>query len=250
MEISRRTFAGASMGSLMTFSFLETIFAGEGFADEIKPVTAQWLKGLHELGSDVKERKLSQIEWQSKTEELMAKVDMNDLLKFIDFEKVTANLKYRDKGERSIRRKLPEVEGLPTKLVFGHQIFALKKGCSVAPHGHNNMCTGFLVMKGSFEGKLYDRLEDTKTHLIIRPSVDRTFKAGEVSTISEHKDNIHWFKATSETAFIFNIHVLDIEQDYRSGGGRTYLDPFGEKMDNGLIKARRIEHREAYQKFG
>ena len=32
--------------------------------------------------------------------------------------------------------------------------------------------------------------------------------ASGASTISDHKDNIHWFKCTSETGYIFNAHVI------------------------------------------
>ena len=64
------------------------------------------------------------------------------------------------------------------------------------------MATSFLVLKGKFEGKHYDRVEDTDSHMIIRPTIDREFGVGECSTISEHKDNVHWFKATTDEAFI------------------------------------------------
>jgi hypothetical protein len=40
--------------------------------------------------------------------------------------------------------------------------------------------------------------------------IDRPFTVGECSTVSDYKDNIHWFQAASETAFIFNIHVMDV----------------------------------------
>ena len=65
------------------------------------------------------------------------------------------------------------------------------------PHGHDNMCTGFIILRGDFIGKHYDRVEDNKDHYLIKPTIDRTFKPGECSTISDHKDNVHWFKADS-----------------------------------------------------
>ena len=62
---------------------------------------------------------------------------------------------------------------MPTRLVFGHQLFALQKDRSVVPHGHDNMATAFLVLDGAFHGRHYDRLEDDKTHMILRPTIDR-----------------------------------------------------------------------------
>eukprot|EP00913_Durusdinium_trenchii_P028347 g26575.t1 len=160
---------------MLTFSLLETLGENDLFADDVKPITQQWLTKVNELGRDVKNQKLRQVEWQKQTEELFKKVDLPELLKFIKFDELTKNAKFVDKGARSLRPKFPSVEGLPKEFVFGRQIFALKKGRSVIPHGHNNMATAFLVLKGDLNGKHYDRLEDQKDHLLIKPTIDRKF---------------------------------------------------------------------------
>ncbi|HCK70297.1 MAG TPA: hypothetical protein DHW38_01850, partial [Planctomycetaceae bacterium] len=147
-----------------------------------------------------------------------------------------------------IRFKFPEVEGLPTSLVFGHQVFKLKKGQSVVPHGHDNMATGFVVLKGSFHGRHYDRIEDTDTHMIIKPTIDDQFKAAQYSTVSDHKDNVHWFETTSDEGYIFNIHVVNLEAG--KGSGRVHIDPNGERLKGGRIKARRISASEAVKLYG
>jgi hypothetical protein len=247
-KLSRRAFNEGTLGSLLTFSLLESLFLGDAFAATIKPVAANWMASLNQLGQDVKGEKLTQVQWQAKVEELFKEVNLPDLLKFIDFEKLTANLKFRERGELSLRPKFPEVEGLPTDLVFGHQTFALKKDRSVVPHGHNNMATAFLVLQGEFEGRHYDRLEDEDKHFIIKPTIDSSFTAGDYSTVSDHKDNIHWFKATSETGYIFNIHVLNVVAG--KGSGRVYLDPQGELISGGRIRARKLRAAEAYKLYG
>ena len=228
---------------------MDSLFASDAFSNEIKPIAAKWLADLNTLGLDMKQRKFTQVKWQEQVEQLMTQVDLPDLLKFIDFEKLIQNLKYSDRGERALNRQLPQVEGLPTNLVFGHQIFALKKDRSVAPHGHNNMATAFLMLTGECHGRHYDRSEDTSEYMIIKPTIDDQFKVGQCSTVSDHKDNIHWFKATSDTAFIFNIHILNVNPDIKEGG-RVYVDVEGEKLAHGLIKAKRIDHKTAYDKFG
>ena len=126
----------------------------------------------------------------------------------------------------------------------------LKKGRSIVPHGHDNMCTGFVVLRGEFEGKHYDRIEDKGDHYLIKPTIDRLFKPGECSTISDHKDNVHWFKAVSETAFVFNIHVNGYNMDSKKASRRVYLDPEGEKGEGGLIVAKKISSTECHKKFG
>ncbi len=244
---SRREFGAGVVSSLLTFTFLETLFSADAFGNEIKPIAARWLKQLHEMGQQVKNEKISQLQWQKQTEELFEKIEIQELLQFVDFEKLTKDLQFREMGERSLRPKFPKVEGLPTDLVYGHQIFALQKNRSVVPHGHDNMATAFLVLDGKFEGKLYDRLEDEKRHMIIRPTIDEKFVKGQASTISEKKDNVHWFKCTSETGFIFNIHILNLHE---GKSGRVYVDPDGEKLSDGRIRAQKIRAADAFKKYG
>ena len=182
-ELNRRTFSQGIIGSTLTFSLLESLFCKSAFSDEIKPLAAAWLAELNTIGNDIKNRKLTQVEWQEQVEKLMAKVNLPDLMKFVDFEKLTKNLPLSDRGERSVSKRFPKVEGLPTELVFGHQIFALKKNRSVAPHGHYNMATAFLVLKGDCHGRHYDRVEDGDDFMIIKPTLDQKFAVGDYSTV-------------------------------------------------------------------
>ncbi len=250
MSLSRRQFTQATLGSLLTYSLLETLVTRDAFSAEMRLLAGRWMKDLNDLGESLKGQKLKQTDWQTKVDELFEKVDLADALKFIDFDKLTANLKLRDNGEISLHAKFPQVEGLPTDLVFGHQVFALGQGRSVVPHGHNNMATAFLILKGEFEGKHYDRLEDQEKFMIIRPTIDRHFKPGEHSTVSDYKDNVHWFKATTESAYIFNIHVMNINPDSKQRTGRVYIDPNGEKLSDGRIKARKVSTEEVFRVYG
>jgi hypothetical protein len=248
-NISRRAFTRQALDTLVTFSLLETLCHYDLFADEVKPLTVKWLADVNQLGFDVKDEKLKQLAWQQKIEELFAKVDLPDLLQLIDFDRLTQDLQYVH-GFRSLQFKFQPREGVPAKLSFGKQIFALKKGASVVPHGHNNMATAFLILKGDLQGRHYDRLEDAADHFVIKPTVDRKFTVGESSTVSDFKDNIHWFTAITEPAFIFNIHVMDVNPGSKNPTGRVYLDPKGEKLAGGLIKAPRLTYEEVNKLYG
>lgn len=247
--MERRDFTKQTLGSLLTFSLLETVVGSEALADEVKPIASQWLASVNEMSLDLKGAKLEQVQWQKQVEELFKKVKVTEFLSFVDFEKLIKEVKFREKGEKSFRAKFPKVKGLPTDLVFGHQMFALRKNRSVVPHGHNNMATAFLILQGDFEGKHYDRLEETKTHMIVKPTIDRKFSVGEYSTVSDYKDNVHWFKATSDTAFIFNIHVLNVDPEIKRSG-RVYIDPDGEKISGGRIRAAKMRSADAVRKYG
>jgi hypothetical protein len=249
-QVTRRTFNRQALGSFLTYSLLETLFTNDLWADAVKPIAAKWLTNLDQLGRDVKGQELDQVAWQDKVEELFAQIDLPELMRFIDFDRLATSTELIDRGARSMRFQFPKVEGLPEELVFGKQIFGLKKGRSVVPHGHNNMVTAFLMLKGELRGRHYDRVEDADDHFIIRPTIDRTFERGGCSTISDHKDNIHWFQALSEPAYIFNIHVLNTAPGSTLPTGRVYLNPRGEKLEGGLIRAPRIGYKESNRLFG
>jgi hypothetical protein len=251
MTTTRRAFNHALLGTLSAYGLIETLFRHDAIAESVKPVIKKWMTELNDLSKSLKaDRKLKDVEFQKKMEELYKQVPLTDLLALLDLDRVARTVKLPDNGASSTGIDLSKVEGLPTRLYFGKQIFGMKKGRSVVPHGHRNMCTGFIVLRGTFAGKHYDRVEDHAKHYLIRPTIDRAFKAGEFSTVSDHKDNVHWFKATSDTAFIFNVHVIGYDPKIEGGSGRLYLDPEGEKVKGDLILAKKMTSGECHKKYG
>jgi hypothetical protein len=247
---TRRSFNAQALGSLLTFSLLETLADGDLFAAEVRPDVVRWLADVNQLGRDLKGQAIDQLAWQTKVEELLVRVDLPDLLSLVDFERLAAGANFAERGERSLRVTFPKVEGLPTELSFGKQIFALTRGRSVVPHGHNNMATAFLILRGDLRGRHYDRRADEPGFMIIKPTIDRKFSPGECSTISDFKDNVHWFTALSQRAYIFNLHVLDVNPGATQPTGRVYVDPKGELIAGGSIRARRIDFKEAVRLYG
>jgi hypothetical protein len=246
--LHRREFHGRLLGSALTFGLLEMLWGNDLFAADVKPDIGKWFRDLNALGRDLKGRKLKDVEFQSKMEELYKKVDLPALLQFVQLDKI-AEREPPDNGAFSAGFDLGKVEGLG-QLTFGKQIFCVKKGRAVVPHGHENMCTGFIVLRGAFRGRHYDRLESNADHYIIKPTIDQEFKEGGVSTISDHKDNVHWFTCQSDTGFIFNAHFIGYDSTITTPSGRLYLDPEGEKLQGGLIKAKKMTSAECHKKYG
>src|SRR5262249_10770946 len=73
---------------------------------------------------------------------------------------------------------------------------------------------------------------------------------GELSTISDHKDNVHWFKCVSETGFIFNVHVTDYDKTLGGGSGRLSPDGEGGKIAHGPSKAPKRTSSAWHKQFG
>ncbi len=251
MNESRRQFTRHALQSLTALALIDGLAAHRLFGDDVRPAVDDWLKQLDAISRDVKDERIKDTEFQLALEGLYRKVDLPGLLKTLDFERMARGVNYKDRGETSLPVDFKQVAGLPTKLVWGRQIFALKKGRSVVPHGHDKMATGFLVLSGRPHGRHFDRVEDGDDHYLIRPTIDRNFAPGEFSTVSDHKDNVHWFtNDLDEPAFLFNVHVIGINPENSNPAGRVYVDPMGEKVSGGLIKARKLTHTEANEMYG
>jgi hypothetical protein len=247
---TRREFTSQALRSLTAVALIEGLAAHRLFGRDTAPVVDAWFKELNAISRDVQDHALKDVEFQQALERLYARVDLPALLRTLDFDKMAAGVNYPALGAKSLPVDFKNVSGLPTQLVFGRQIFAMAKGRSVIPHGHDNMATGFIVLKGRLRGRHWDRVEDHKDHYLIRPTIDRAFAPGEFSTVSDHKDNVHWFTAETDGAFIFNVHVYNSDPGNTNKPGRVYLDPLGEQVAGGLIKAPKITYGKANQMYG
>ncbi|HRK33736.1 MAG TPA: hypothetical protein PLJ47_03990 [Candidatus Hydrogenedentes bacterium] len=249
-QITRREFAGSMVNSVLAYGLIDMLWTQNLFADSVKPVIDQWFKELYSIGEDLHGQKMKDTDFQAKMEGLFRRVDLAELAKATDLSGIKQRVDIPANGAYSASFDLSKVEGLPEELNFGRQIFCLRKDRAIVPHGHSNMCTGFIVLEGEFRGRHYDKLETAEDHYIIKPTIDDEFQPGGVSTISDHKDNIHWFRCTSETGFIFNAHFDGYASDITIPTGRLYLDPEGEKLAGGLIKAPKMSSTECHAKYG
>ena len=250
MDPTRRQFSASLLGSVMAYGLVELLWSRDLFADAVKPTVEAWLKELVAMTKDLRGRKLTDLEFQAKMEDLYKRVDLQALVGLVKLDEIERRAKLPDNGALSRGIDLTKVEGLPANVGFGKQVFGCRKGRSIVPHGHANMCTGFIVLKGKWHGRHYDRLETHKDHYVIRPTIDRTFGPGELSTISDHKDNVHWFEAVSDAGYIFNVHVTGYDPGMKDASGRLYLDPDGEKLSGGRVKAPKMTSQQCHKKYG
>ncbi|MBI3856336.1 MAG: hypothetical protein HY293_11670 [Planctomycetes bacterium] len=249
-EMTRREFNETALKSLALFSLFGLLKGKDLFASAIRPFANHWLADLDQIGREVKNDTLKQVEWQKKVEELYSHVDLPEFLKMIDFETMKRKLEtFNGKGAMSLGVNFPVLEGVPTKQIFGRQMFAMKKGRSIVPHGHDSMATAFLVVSGNCRGRHFDRLADEKDFMIIAPTIDKEFGPGGTSSISDVKDNVHWFEALTDSAFVFNIHVNGLKSNPKSTG-RVYVDPNGEKLEGGKIRAKILDHDQTTKLYG
>jgi hypothetical protein len=245
---NRRDFSKQILGTALNYFLLESLFSSQAFAKPVAPIANHWAKQLSEICNDLKLEKISSSLWQNQVEKLFNHIQLEELLKFIDFETLTKNFDYPDLGVNTKMITFPKLDGLPEKTVFIKKIFGMRKDRAIIPHGHSNMSSAHLVLKGEFALKHYDKVHEDEKNLFIKPTIEKIAKLGSSSSISDEKNNIHWFIANTETAFTFDVIMLDL-------GGKEYdihnIDiEAGEKTRDGLIRAPKMDVQTALKKYG
>ena len=246
--MNRRDLIKSFLGTVASYSLLETLFSRDAFAGAVKPITDSWIRDLDEMSRDVQTGRITPLQWQAKVQELYDRIEPAELLAAIDFDRLVARFEYPDLGVNTQRVEFPRLDGVPQDLVFIRKIFGMKKDRTIIPHGHKNMVSCHYVLKGEFLLKQYDKVEETATHMVIAPTIDEVARVGNHSSISDQKNNVHWLRATTDTAFTFDVIVLDLK-------GQPWdvenIDPYGaEKISGNLLRVRKLGVDEALHKYG
>ena len=270
--ISRRSFSATALRSLLGYALADTLVAcarddgslpratRDDASDASTRVTsasgydleamAAWLQQIQTLGEDVKRGALAQNDWTVAMEAMLGALDVGELLRFLDFERFARDLQLAEVGAAKKQIVFPDAAGLPSEIAFVRQVFALGAGRAIVPHGHDNMVSSFLVIGGEFRGRHFERLATDDAHMRIAPSIDRTFVVGDISTLSDDHDNVHWYLAQRSPSYLFNLHVRGVDPNNPDASGRVYVDPDGEELADGTIRARRISGDEAHALYG
>lgn len=238
------------LGGALTFSLVRALCGAQALGAAVRPFAVRWLSEVEELSGGLKGRRLRPGEWQTKVEELFHRIELKDLLRSINYDELVKAPVFPEDHESSLELDFPRVEGLPAQLTYLPSFVALKQGRAVVPHGHHNMVSMHMVLEGEVRARHYENRGGDKERMLIEPSLDKTFARGDLSTISDERHNIHWFRATRGPVFMFNVAVYDLDGT-KNFSGRDYIDPLGaDKLGDGTLRARRIDHKEAFKLYG
>ncbi len=246
--MNRRELLKSMAGSIASYALFRTLFTKDVFAAAVEPVTSSWLKGLHEMSMDLGAGTITPGQWQVKIGELFDRVEVGELLRTIDFDKLIQGFEYPDLGVNTKWVRFPELAGLPEKLAFHSKIFGMQRDRAIIPHGHRNMVSCHYVLRGELRLRHYDKIEEDGAHMVIEPTIDDRAPVGSHSSISDEKNNIHWLRATTETAFTYDVLIVDLN-------GRKWevdnIDPHSaEKLAGGRLRVRKLDVEEALAKYG
>lgn len=246
--MNRRSFSKQLLKGLAGFALMESLWGSELVARNIRPIMEHWSKELESYCLDLRKNSLSPLEWQERIDELYRHIELPELLQFIDFETLSRNFDFPDLGVATRRVKFPRLEGLPERTTYVKKIFGMQKHRSVIPHGHSNMVSAHLVLEGKLHLRHYEKLREEDNHMFIRPSIDHLGQPGDFSSISDQRDNVHWFIAESDHAFTLDIILLDLDDKPFDIHNLDVLA--SESLGDGSYRAPILDVETALKKYG
>lgn len=246
--MDRRAFSQTLVEAVASYALFQTLFVRDAFAREVRPVTDRWVRDLHEMAMDLKAGRITPRLWQDQIEALYGRVAFPDLVRRIDFDRLTQDFEYPDLGVNTRRVRFPQLDGLPERLGFTSKVFGMRRDRAIIPHGHRNMASCHYVLRGELHLRHYQKVEEDAGYMVIEPTVDEVAGLGTYSSISDEHNNVHWLRALTETAFTFDVIVVDVN------GGQwevDNIDPYdAEEIGGGLIRAPKLDVETALQKYG
>ena len=109
---------------------MNTLVSSKAFGRKINPITDHWVKQLNEYCLDLKKDAISIQEWRSLIAQLYQRVELEELLEFINFEHLVKGFQYPDLGVHTKPVRFPKLKGLPARTAFIKKDIRDEKGTS------------------------------------------------------------------------------------------------------------------------
>jgi len=232
------------------------ITRASAWARPLDPALQRWLLRVGEIGRAVQSGSLTPLGWQEAMQEAYVAFSPEEWVAFIDMDRLLEGLRYPDVKFGAVKDvPWPAVEGFPADLRFGHKLFVYRKGSSTPPHAHNNLVSAHWVLRGEVRTRTFDRVEDLEAAILLQPTRDEVSRPGALVSMSDARDNVHWFEGVSEQPSIsFDIPIgVTPDKQYRHPAeayNQIYLDPTVARRADGRIEAPIIKFDDSKTKFG
>jgi hypothetical protein len=233
------------LAALTTVWLARVVHAAQAAPRAMSEALRARLRKLDEISRALAAHQIEPVAWQRGAAEVCAGIDVQELCRAADFERVAARLPLLPRGTSAEAIDLLEGQA------FTPKIFAMGKGRAIIPHGHVNMVSQHLVLQGEMRGRHYERVRDEPHHLVLRPTIDKVFRAGDFSSISDQRDNVHWFVTSSERAYTLDAIVDNLDRSKPFRFHIDFVDPENASRDaDGALRMPRLELDECLRRYG
>jgi hypothetical protein len=251
MSVARRDVLLGGLGTVAVAQFMRLCLATKAYAATVATDLESWHLGLATIARDFRSDHLTFPQWHAAIEDLNSRVPLQDLMAYLKVEEVRPRLLALGHGEHFEKLNLPSIEGYGRP--FTSSVFCVTPGGAIPPHGHNNLVTAHLLLRGQLHTRTFERLHDEPGMVTVKPKRDAMLTIGTTVTMSDDIENIHWFTAQKDLAFSFQISASvprpKPEVNEAAKGGRVYLDMRGKPRSDGTIEAPVINEAESHRLF-
>lgn len=216
------------------------------------PVSAQSpafaaLREAVALGGALRRGEITQTGWQDRVAPVLRRRSVAELAAAIDLPALRARAARVVRGASILR--VPLLDALDPDEGADVKVFFLRAGRSDPPHVHFNLVAAHIVLEGRFRVRHFSRLGEEDGGFRLRPSGDRELGPGELSSISDDRDNGHWHQALTDGV------LLDVQQGRidptRPIRRREMIDPERARpLPDGALHARRLDRVTALRRYG
>ena len=167
MNLSRRIFTRDMLLSVMTFSLIKSVDTVGAVAGTLKPIVRKWLIEMESATRELRHGKITASDWQRQIESLLSRVELPDLLTAIDYDRLAKTAVFPDDHESADDVDFSKNEGLPAELSFNPYFYAMRRGVAIVPHGHRNMSSMHMMIKGEAHSWQFERVLDEERYMTI-----------------------------------------------------------------------------------
>lgn len=245
-DVNRRLFLQRAVAHAGALSVCQFALATHSLATTDKLTVSEWLTDIDAASAKLRAKKISEAVWQQQMAMLSQQLPLSDIAAAIDFEQVSKNLPFADKGVNAKPVRFAAWGNEP--LTVYPKIFAVGKGRAIIPHGHRGMVSGHLVLQGGFHLRQYDVHHTSDQYWELSPTIDRHESAGGFSTISDQQNNAHWLIAT-EDSYTLDFIIAPTYSETSWTVQNLDLDN-AEKTANGHLLVPTLAVGDALKKYG
>lgn len=201
----------ALLGLLSSFALVALAREARAAAMPVGARARRWIEGQQDIAEGLAQGRLTGRQWALEVERLAAEIDVAELMAAVDRADIRpAGEPFQNDPQKRFVRFL-DAQGRPRQLAYGAALFDFEPRNVVTPHGHRNMVSAHLVVAGRLRVRNFDRLGDLPGAMRLRPTRDYVAGPGRVSTMSDERDNIHWFVPQGGPARTFDVLVSGLD---------------------------------------
>ena len=245
--LDRRRLLASTIAAFSVVAFVREV-RGAPLAD--RGVGARrWVDGQRDIAEALAHGRITPLAWTQEVERLAAEVDVAELMHLVRASQITpaGPASHNDPSKRFVR--FLDEGGVPRRLGYGAALFDFEPANVITPHAHRNMVSAHLVVDGRFRIRNYDRLEDRAGEARVRLTRDYRAGVGEVSTMCEARNNVHWFVPVGGRAATFDVVISGIDAALPEYTIEA-LDPLGGRpLPDGTLWAAKMGFGEASARY-